>query len=58
MSKKMLITLLVVTLMFAMSACKSGKDAVESLLFTNTSAETTVQTFFCEPGNLSNPDCK
>jgi hypothetical protein len=40
-------------LSLALSACKP-----QDIVMTNTQLERDVQTFFCNPGNISNPDCK
>lgn len=43
-----------------LSACgpRDIQQGVNNTLFTNTSAEQQVTQFFCEKGNLTNPDCK
>lgn len=55
---KKLVLLVIVSLSFALSACKPA-DVVLSVPFGQTSAEKNVVAAFCVPGkSISNPDCK
>jgi hypothetical protein len=47
------VLVLIASLSFLLAACKP-----EDIVMTNTQLERDVQTYFCKPGNLSNPDCK